>query len=197
MAERKTILVHVCCASCASYVCDHLAERFDVTAFFDNPNIHPETEYLLRLGETRSLCETLGLPLVEGPYDPECWRRAVEPYRELPERSERCWQCYRLRLERTAERAAELGTGTFTTTLSVSPHKVHARIVEAGLAAAERYGLTFLGENFKKRDGFKISIRRSRELGLTRQNYCGCELSLEESLRRRAGGGSSNEPPPE
>jgi predicted adenine nucleotide alpha hydrolase (AANH) superfamily ATPase len=179
------ILVHACCASCSSYVLAHLGERYRVTAYYYNPNIQPEEEYRLRREEMRRVCGELEVPLLEGPYDTDAWWRRIEPYRELPERSERCWNCYGFRLEETARKAKELGYPLFTTTLSVSPHKVHRCIVSEGEAAAERHGLRFLDEDFKKKDGFKISIERSRELHLTRQNYCGCLLSLEEAQRRR------------
>jgi predicted adenine nucleotide alpha hydrolase (AANH) superfamily ATPase len=193
MAEKEKILVHVCCASCSSYVLPHLAERFDVTAYYYNPNIHPIEEYRLRLEEMKALCRRLGFPFIKGPYDPGAWRNAVGPYRHLPEKSERCWECYSLRIDRTAAEAARLGIGIFTTTLSVSPHKIHVKIVELGEAAAARSGLRFLGEDFKKKNGFKISVERSRELGLTRQNYCGCSLSLEES-KKRDRSGSEDDP---
>ncbi|MCK4236127.1 MAG: epoxyqueuosine reductase QueH [Candidatus Krumholzibacteria bacterium] len=185
MAEKKKILVHACCASCSSYVLPYLSDTYNVTAYFFNPNIHPAGEYKLRLREMRPLCRELVINLIEGDYLPEEWQLATESYRHLPERSERCWACYRLRLAKTAETAAELGIETFTSTLSVSPHKVHPRIVDIGKAAAKRLGLEFLAEDFKKKNGFKISVQRSKELGLTRQDYCGCALSLEESRERK------------
>ncbi len=186
MIAKKAILVHACCASCSSYVLEHLAETHEVTAFFFNPNIHPDTEHELRLAEMRSVCAGLGIPLVAGDYPAERWRSAVDPFRDLPERSERCWTCYRFRIEETAKKAAELGIPLFTTTLSVSPHKSHERIAAIGREAAAMHGVEFLAEDFKKKDGFKISVARSRERGLTRQDYCGCLMSLEEARRRSA-----------
>lgn len=181
---NERILVHACCASCSSYVLAHLGESYSVTAYYYNPNIQPEDEYRLRLDEMRRVCDGLSVPLLEGPYDTETWWKRIEPYRGLPERSERCWSCYGFRLEETARKAKELGFTLFTTTLSVSPHKVHRCIMNEGEAAAGRHGLRFLAEDFKKRDGFKLSVERSRELHLTRQDYCGCLLSLEERRKR-------------
>ena len=135
---HETILVHACCASCSSYVLAHLGESRKASAYYYNPNIQPEDEYRLRLDEMRKVCKGLHVPLLEGPYDTEDWWRSIEPYRELPERSERCWACYGLRLEETARKAKELGFSLFTTTLSVSPHKVHRCIVREGEAAAKR-----------------------------------------------------------
>jgi predicted adenine nucleotide alpha hydrolase (AANH) superfamily ATPase len=188
MTPKQAILVHACCASCSSYVLEHCAERFRVTAYFFNPNIRPDDEYDLRLAEMRTLCGTLGVPLIEGDRAGGRWREEIEPYRGLPEGSERCWTCYRVRLDETARRAAELGMPLFTTTLSVSPHKSYERLAAIGREVAAKHGVEFLAEDFKKKDGFKISVARSRERGLTRQDYCGCPMSLEEANRRRAKG---------
>lgn len=184
MYSKERILVHTCCASCSSYVIPLLQENYRVSAFFYNPNIYPEKEYTLRLEEMKELCVRFNVSLITGPYNTSEWNEAVSPYKNLPEKSKRCWECYNIRLYKTAENAAGLGIGLFTTTLSVSPHKVYKRIVEGGIKAAERYGVTFHSEDFKKRDGFKISVQRSKELNLTRQNYCGCVFSLKESRER-------------
>ena len=189
MSQAERILVHSCCASCSSYVLEHLQERYEVIAYYYNPNIQPEAEYSLRLGEMRTICGRLGIALIEGPGECGEWNEAIAPYAHLPEGSERCRACYRLRLEETARKAAETGIGLFTTTLSVSPHKVHVWIVEEGRASGERHGVVFLEEDFKKKGGFQESCRKSREHGLTRQDYCGCLLSLEEARSRRKGGG--------
>jgi len=188
MTDKKAILVHACCASCSSYVLERLAESYDVTAHFYNPNIHPREEYQLRLEEMKRVCGRLGVTLIEGEYRSLRWWKEIDPYKDLPEKSERCWACYRMRIEETARKAAELGIPIFTTTLSVSPHKVHAQIARIGAELARQHGLTFLDEDFKKKDGFKKSVEKSRELGLTRQDYCGCLLSLHEAKERDSGG---------
>jgi predicted adenine nucleotide alpha hydrolase (AANH) superfamily ATPase len=185
MESTERILVHACCASCSSYVLEYLQQEYDVTAYYYNPNIQPAAEYLLRLGELRTVCGRLEIPLIEGPEESGEWNTAIAPYAHLPEKSERCRVCYRLRLEETARRAAEAGIGLFTTTLSVSPHKNHAWIVEEGRASGERHGVIFLEEDFKKKGGFHKSCMKSREYGLTRQDYCGCLFSLEETRLRR------------
>jgi predicted adenine nucleotide alpha hydrolase (AANH) superfamily ATPase len=185
MTTKARILVHICCASCASLVLRRLGERFEATALFFNPNIQPEGEYRLRLTEAKRVCRKLNVPLIAGPYDPKAWEDAIGPYRGAGERSERCWRCYRLRLEETAATAVKKRICIFTTTLSVSPHKVHRRIAEIGAEAASTHGLSFLAEDFKKRDGFRESVALSRSMGLTRQDYCGCLPSLEEAGKRR------------
>ena len=185
MTNQRAILVHACCASCSSYVLAHLVETYEVTAYFYNPNIHPESEYQLRLDEMKRVCETLAVPLIEGNYRALRWWKEIEPFRDLPEKSERCWTCYRFRLEATAKKTVELGIGLFTTTLSVSPHKAHNRIAAIGNELAATYGIEFLADDFKKKNGFKTSIEQSRELNLTRQDYCGCLMSLDETRKRK------------
>jgi predicted adenine nucleotide alpha hydrolase (AANH) superfamily ATPase len=189
MAAKRRILVHACCASCSSYVLAHLAGTYEVAAYFCNPNIQPETEYRLRLEEMRRVCGELAVPLLESSACDVDWWKEIQPLRELPEGSERCRACYRFRLEATARKASELGIGLFTTTLSVSPHKSYERIAAIGAEAAAKWSVEFLAEDFKKRDGFKISVERSRAMGLTRQDYCGCLMSLEEARARRAARG--------
>jgi len=184
MNPKKQILLHTCCASCSSYVIPHLQENFDVSAFFYNPNIYPEKEYILRLEDMKFLSEYSGVTLIKGSYNTPVWEKAVMPYRDLPEKSKRCWECYRIRLDETAKMAAGIGIELFTTTLSVSPHKVYKQIREEGEKAAKKHGVTFYGEDFKKKDGFKISVEESRKLKLSRQNYCGCVLSLEEAREK-------------
>jgi predicted adenine nucleotide alpha hydrolase (AANH) superfamily ATPase len=185
MSFSDRILVHACCASCSSYVLAHLQEKYDVTALFFNPNIQPEEEHELRLDEAREICRRLGIELIEEPGRFEEWASIIAPFAHLPEKSDRCRVCFRMRLEETAKTAAGMNFGLFTSTLSVSPHKIHRWIVEEGKAAGERYGVTFLEEDFKKKGGFEESCRKSREHGLTRQDYCGCPMSLEEARRRR------------
>ncbi|MDD4857850.1 MAG: epoxyqueuosine reductase QueH [Candidatus Krumholzibacteria bacterium] len=177
--------MHACCASCSSYVLAHLAEIYETIAYYYNPNIHPESEYRLRLDEMRRVCRRLDIELVEGSYRNLRWWKEIAPFKDLSEKSERCWACYRFRLDATAKKAAQFGIPLFTTTLSVSPHKVFERIDAIGREAAVRYGIEFLAEDFKKKNGFKISVERSREMGLSRQDYCGCLMSLEEARKRR------------
>lgn len=189
MPHRESILVHACCAACAGYVLARLSERYDVTAYFYNPNIQPEAEYRQRLEEMRRVSARLGVRLIEGDYRTLRWWKEVLPFRHLPEKSERCWACYRHRFEVAARKAAELGIPLYTSTLSVSPHKVFERIAAIGAAAGCAYGVSFLAEDFKKKDGFRRSVELACEHGVKRQDYCGCLMSLEESRERGAARG--------
>jgi len=177
MAEGKKILLHVCCAPCAPHVLDVLKSEYDTGVFFYNPNIQPYEEYEAREAEIKRFAAESGFRLLLGDYDEGDWLEAVKGYEEAPEGGARCRLCFRHRLEKTAALCAESGYRFFTTTLTVSPHKNAKTIFEEGNRAAERFGLTFLEADFKKKDGYKKSCEMSRAHGFFRQNYCGCLFS--------------------
>jgi predicted adenine nucleotide alpha hydrolase (AANH) superfamily ATPase len=70
------------------------------------------------------------------------------------------------------------GYSKLTTTLTVSPHKDPKVINSIGRNIADEFGVKFLEEDFKKKDGYKRSCDLSREYGLYRQKYCGCVYSI-------------------
>ena len=167
------VLLHSCCGPCASACVPRLKDAGRaVTMFFSNSNIDTREEFERRLLAARKLAAADGVELVADAYDHAEWLRAVAAGYELePEKGRRCERCYRYNLARAAAYAAEHGFDAFTTSLTVSPHKPSAKI----FAASE--DPRFLREDFKKKDGFRLSVRRAAELGLYRQSYCGCEFS--------------------
>ena len=189
--RRPGLLLHVCCAPCSTACLERLAEAFDVTCFYYNPNISPEGEYDRRFGELERLLSVMPLPhtpsLVRGAYEPERFRALAEGLEDAPEGGPRCARCYRLRLEETARLAARDGYPYFTTTLSVSPYKDAEKLNRIGAELAEAYGVRYLFSDFKKQDGYLRSIRLSAEYGLYRQNYCGCVYSERQAEKRAAG----------
>ena len=114
---------------------------------------------------------------MEGEYLPEDFYKVCAGYSNEPEGGLRCTECFRLRMERTAQVAARTGNPIFGTTLTVSPHKNYPLISALGTEIAALYGIEFLDVDFKKKNGFQRSIELSKEYGLYRQNYCGCEYS--------------------
>lgn len=171
------MLLHICCAPDALYVMELLRKDYNVEGFFYNPNIHPREEYLLRLQESRKVSKTAGFNLIEGFYDDARWFEITKKFKDEPEKGRRCDVCYAMRLEKTAEKAAELGFDIFTTVMSLSPWKKAEAMNRIGRMFAHRFRIAFLEANFKKKDGFKKSIELSREHELYRQNYCGCVYS--------------------
>lgn len=183
MADMTDLLLHVCCAPCCTHPHRLLAgQGWTPTLFFYNPNVHPRREHDLRRDETVRYARAAGLPLLVDESGAAAFDEATAGRAADPEGGERCGLCFGLRLDRTAREARERGVPAFTTTLSVSPHKSFAAIERAGRAAAERHGVSFLAADFKKRNGFQLSVALSREHGLYRQDYCGCRHSL---ARRR------------
>lgn len=175
--EKPAILLHICCAPDATSVFERLKEKYTVTGFFHNPNIHPEEEYRKRLKDAEFVAETMNFPLEIPPYYPQKWLEAVKGLEQQPERGERCRICFKFNLRATAKKALQSGIPYFTTTLTLSPHKKTADIFEAGKVAAAEFGPEFAAIDFKKKDGFKRSLIISREMNLYRQNYCGCCFS--------------------
>jgi hypothetical protein len=174
---KPKLLLHICCVGCGVYVSQILKQDYDVRLFFYNPNIWPAAEYEKRLKETKKIAEGFKLELIAGEYDHDKWLEAVRGYENDPERGERCLVCYKFRLDAAAIMAKKLNCSYLTTTLTTSPHKNAVAINEIGAQAAAVSGIKFINQDFKKQDGFKKSSAMSRELGLYRQNYCGCEFS--------------------
>ncbi len=167
------VLLHTCCGPCASACVPRLKEEgHEVTLFYSNCNIDTAEEFEKRRAAAQKLADHDGVGLVADEYDHAAWlKEAAEGFEDAPERGARCARCFRFSLARTAAYAAAHGYDAFATSLTVSPHKVSKMVFAASEDAH------FLHEDFKKREGFKISVRRAAELGLYRQSYCGCEFS--------------------
>lgn len=172
-----TLLLHSCCAPCSTYPMILLKEKFKISLFFYNPNIHPESEYLTRRNELVKLSKKWDFNLILGPYDIQPWIQAVNGHENDLEGGERCRICYRFRLFKTGELAIEKGFDCFGTTLSISPHKNSIIINTIGLDISKQLDIPYYKADFKKKDGFKISCELSRKEGLLRQKYCGCKYS--------------------
>ena len=186
--ERPRLLLHACCAPCSSHCLEVLAECFEITVFFYNPNISPEAEFSFRLSElNRFLADAAysDVAVLAPPYDPAPFLELARGLESLPEGGERCRRCYELRLRRTAEAAKEGGFDLFTTTLSISPYKNAEWLNEIGASLSDETGVPWLFSDFKKKNGYQRSIELSKEFCLYRQDYCGCAFSRAERDRRR------------
>lgn len=173
--NKPKLLLHICCAGCGAYISQELARDWQISWYFYNPNIYPVSEYKKREQEVISLASKHKISLIVSDYEHGAWLNKIKGHERDPERGERCVICYEDRLESTARKAKSGHYDYFTTTLTVSPHKDAAVISQLGKRLAERYKVNFLNRDFKKQDGFKKASALSKELGLYRQNYCGCE----------------------
>jgi hypothetical protein len=182
------LLLHSCCAPCSSYTLEYLSNYFEITVLYFNPNISPKAEFDKRFAEQKRLIDSLPakhkITLIEGEYDYNDFLKIAKGYENVAEGGERCFRCYRMRLEKSAEIAKAKGFDYFCTTLSISPLKNSQKINEIGFDVGEKYGVKWLPSDFKKREGYKRSIELSREYDLYRQNFCGCVYSKAE---RQAG----------
>lgn len=190
---RPRLLLHACCAPCSSYVLEYLCTHFDITLLYYNPNISPEDEYNTRAEELLRLAGAMKDEKIEGaerirveilPYTPRDFEDIVKGREGMREGGARCFDCYRLRLEKTAILAKEGGYDYFCTTLSISPHKNAAVLNELGGELEEKYGVSYLFSDFKKKGGYKRSCELSEKYGLYRQDFCGCVYSKAESEKR-------------
>ena len=184
VAENKVpkLLLHSCCAPCSSYVLEYLSDYFDITVFYYNPNIFPESDYTKRVWDQQILIHEMPVKhpvsFLAGSYDKEKFYEMAAGMEHIKEGGSRCFRCYEMRLRRTAELAKEKGFDYFTTTLSISPLKNAEKLNEIGMRLAKEYGIKYLQSDFKKKNGYKRSIELSKEYGLYRQDYCGCEFSI-------------------
>lgn len=184
--QSEKLLLHTCCAPCLGYVYEVLKEKYAVTAYFYNPNIMPAAEYRIRYSELESYSRIKGFPLITEIPDTKKWVKEVKDYRYYGESSERCWNCYEIRIENTFKKAAELNFDIVATTLSISPHKNAVKINEIGERLSRQYGISFYSADFKKNDGVRKSVEISKMNNFYRQNYCGCIYSkLEKDSNSR------------
>ncbi len=166
------ILIHICCANCAIFPINMLRQQeHEVTGFFYNHNIHPFQEFRKRLDTTREYASRVELPLVVNDdylLDEFLAHVATKP-------AERCKYCYQSRLRVAAEQARNLGADAFTTTLLYSRYQQHDAIVDYGRQLAAEFQLTFFYEDYRR--GWNEGIKISKQMGLYRQQYCGCIYS--------------------
>jgi predicted adenine nucleotide alpha hydrolase (AANH) superfamily ATPase len=172
------MLLHVCCGPCSTEVMERLAPDHELVLYFFNPNISPREEYDRRMAEAEKYAVAHGHRFVRGERDHAGWLAAVSGLENEPEGALRCAACFAFRLEAAARLAREEGAASFTTTLTISPHKSAALVNAAGEEAGRKAGVRFLAADFKKMDGFHKSCLKAREAGMYRQDYCGCEFSI-------------------
>lgn len=185
--NKPRILLHACCGPCSTSCIEKLVKDFSVTVFYYNPNITDREEYLLRRSSLIQFLDMYNeehkdeftVNYLEGAYDLDKFLLKAEPLNNEPEGGKRCDICFGMRLKETAKKAKSLEMDYFTTTMSVSPHKNYEKIKTLGIILQESIGIKFLDIDFKKNNGFSRSVEMSKEYGLYRQKFCGCEFARE------------------
>ena len=182
---RPKLMLHVCCAVCASYVIEYLCDFFYIYIVYYNPNISSEEEYIYRKSELERYIREAGyedkIVMVPAEYDSDMWMKKISGFEKEKEGGKRCSICFFDRLLYTKNICDEYKCDYFATTLTISPLKNAKLINEIGKNLGNRY----LPTDFKKKNGYKRSIELSKEYDLYRQNYCGCIYSKGEADNRR------------
>jgi len=175
------MLVHICCSVDSHYFLQRIQEEYPnekLVGFFYDPNIHPYSEYRLRLQDVEFSCKELGIELLEGDYDLETWLQLTKGLENEPEKGDRCTVCFDRRLEVSVEKALELGHDKFTTTLLISPKKSQEKLEKIGKELTEKYNCEFIFKDYRSGGGVEQQSKEVKENNLYRQNYCGCLYGL-------------------
>jgi len=175
------MLVHICCSVDSHFFLEKLQKDYPeekLTGFFYDPNIHPYSEYKLRLLDVERSCKKLGIDLIEGEYDYENWLQAVRGLEKEPEKGARCEVCFDKRFITSAKKALEIGEDKITTTLLVSPLKSQEQLKRVGDEFHEKHGVEFIAVDYRSGGGTQDQSRVTKEEQLYRQDYCGCIFGL-------------------
>jgi predicted adenine nucleotide alpha hydrolase (AANH) superfamily ATPase len=179
--KDSPILVHICCAVDSHFFLQKLQLEYPnetLIGFFYDPNIHPYSEYKLRLLDVQRSCKILGIELIEGDYDTQNWLDAVRGLEKEPEKGGRCAVCFDRRFEITAQKASALGEKTFTSTLLTSPKKSLKQLKHAGDTLGAKFGIKFIAPDYRKASGTQEQNILAKKDALYRQDYCGCLFGL-------------------
>jgi len=175
------MLVHICCSVDSHFFLEKLQADYPqekLTGFFYDPNIHPYSEYQLRLLDVERSCKKLGIDLIEGEYDYENWLQAVRGLENEPEKGARCEVCFDKRFITSAKKALEIGEDKITTTLLVSPLKSQEQLKRVGDEFYAKHGVEFIAVDYRSGGGTQDQSRVTKEEQLYRQDYCGCIFGL-------------------
>lgn len=185
---RPKLLLQVCCGPCSSAVLARIKDDFDIDLYYYNPMIFPANELDKRIDQVRTLKNSMDFSgeIIVPDNDIRDFSEIAKLRKDLKEGGLACYQCYKLRLEKTCIYAKENSYDYFSTTLSISPYKNSTYLNEIGKDLEENYGVKYLYSDFKKKNGYKMSIELSKKYKLYRQSYCGCIFSYKEMLELNA-----------
>lgn len=177
------ILAHICCSVDSHYFLQKLQKDYpsqEIVGFFYNPNIHPYSEYYLRLIEVQRSCKKLEIKLIEGKYDYKEWLNLIRGTENEPEKGKRCVICFDDRYDASAKKAIEIGATYLTTTLLMSPKKSHAQLKAEGDRVEQKFDIKFLFVDYRPSGGINEQLAMANKEQLYKQDYCGCTFALYE-----------------
>ena len=174
--NSQTLLLHTCCAPCfigSKPVIETVDPNLDITCFWYNPNIHPQSEYKSRRDALIDYTSKTGVKLIMQDY-----YGLVEFTKNVIDNLEnRCEYCYEMRFKETAKYASEHGFDMFSSTLLVSPYQNHEKLKETGEKCAKEFNVKFFYADY--RVNFRQGQKTARENSVYMQKYCGCIFSEE------------------
>ncbi|MFA7315049.1 MAG: epoxyqueuosine reductase QueH [Candidatus Magasanikbacteria bacterium] len=176
----KKFLLHTCCAPCSIAIIEELKSQFDVTVFFYNPNIHPQTEYLKRKEQVIKVCKQWGIKMIDADYDPQNWYEKVRGLVQEPEGGNRCSICFEMRMAKAVQYAKENNFDIWSSSLTFGRNKRSDVINPIGLSLQEKYSVEYYDEDWKKKGRQERSNKLVGDMNIYRQDYCGCVYSLRD-----------------
>lgn len=184
--KRPSLLLHVCCGPCSCHILTYLSEIFDITVYYSNDNIYPSSEFEKRLDVLKTYIDKLdkNIRLVIGSYNHEEYLESMKDVFHLAEFTDRCWTCYRYRIDKSFKFAKENNFDYCTTVMSVSRYKNSDVLNRIGEELEKKYGIKYLHADFKKEKGEELANKLAKQENMYRQSYCGCERSLMEHESR-------------
>lgn len=193
VAEKKpSLLLHACCGPCSTFPLKFLTKYFDVTIFYNNSNIYPENEYYRRRDELKKFLEYfyqdygVNVKLLETDYNNDGYNVDLEPYKDLPEGSKRCFVCYEKRMNEAYRYADDHKFDYFTTVMTISRQKNSQVLNAIGEKISKRYTYTkYFYSDFKKNKGIDEAREMRIHYNLYQQTYCGCKYSFEKAQEKK------------
>ncbi|MCI2111020.1 MAG: epoxyqueuosine reductase QueH [Bacilli bacterium] len=187
--KKPSLLLHACCGPCSCFPLAFLCPHFDVTVFFNNSNIYPQSEYLRRLDELRKFLGFFkrdygyDVKLIVTPYDNEGYNKDLQPFASLPEGQERCFICYRKRMGEAYDFAEKNGYGFFSTVMTISRQKDSQVLNRIGAELEATHQRTrYFYSDYKKNKGIDVGREMRIHYGLYNQLYCGCKYTYAKGL---------------
>ena len=186
LSKKPTLLIHACCGPCSSYPLTLLTEHFDVTIYYNNSNIYPESEYIRRRDELKRFLPLFekdykkNVNLIIPEYNNEEYNKSLEPLKDIPEGGERCFLCYEKRMDEAYKYASDHDFDYFCTIMTISRQKNSQKLNEIGEKLQKKYPKTkYLFSDFKKNNGLLRVKEMKERYDLYQQLYCGCKYSYE------------------
>jgi hypothetical protein len=193
ITTKKSILVHACCAPCVCWPLEFLIDKFNITILYNNSNIYPESEYIIRRDEVINYIESfnkknnVNVKIIIPEYKGKEYTKKLSILKDEPEGGKRCLFCYSTRMSEAYNYAAKNNFDYFTTVMTISRQKSSQTMNKIGKSLEMHHPNTkYFYSDFKKKQGMDKAVVIQKECNMYRQQYCGCIYSYQEYLIRKS-----------